>query len=57
MEYDINLGRILEDLFDDMVAKDMKDEHGTDNMSAVLIKFDKLGPVLWIANDLYMDFL
>lgn len=46
MEYDINLGRILEDLFDDMVAKDMKDEHGTDNMSAVLIKFDKVGQVV-----------
>ena len=39
----MNLGRILEDLFDDMVAKDVKDPHGTDNMTAVLIKFEKMG--------------
>ena len=36
-----DLGKTLEDLLDSMVAKDMKAETGTDNMSAILIKYDK----------------
>lgn len=36
------MGKILESLFDEIVAKDVKDDHGTDNMSAIIVKFDKI---------------
>lgn len=41
IEQRIPLGKILEELLDSLVAKTMKDETGTDNMSSILIKFDK----------------
>lgn len=36
-----DLGKTLEVLLDEGVAKDVKADKGTDNMSAVLIKYDK----------------
>lgn len=41
LEDRVSLGKTLEGLFDEIVARDIKEEHGTDNMSAILIKFDK----------------
>jgi serine/threonine protein phosphatase PrpC len=36
------LGRVLEELLDEIVAKDCQDATGTDNMSAILVKFDRM---------------
>lgn len=36
-----DLGQTLEELLNETVAKDVKAEKGTDNMSAILIKYDK----------------
>lgn len=40
LEKRVPLGKILEGLLDDMVAKTSKDDLGTDNMSSILVKFD-----------------
>lgn len=36
------LGKVLEQLLDELVAKEQNSETGTDNMSSILIKFDKI---------------
>lgn len=41
LEDQYKLGKIMEDLLDQLVAKESTAEYGTDNMSAILIKFDK----------------
>jgi serine/threonine protein phosphatase PrpC len=42
LEDKMPVGKIIEDLLDELVAKDSANsEYGMDNMSAVLIKFDK----------------
>lgn len=34
-------GEIIEELLDELVSKDSGNQYGMDNMSAILIKFDK----------------
>lgn len=41
LEEETKLGKIVEDLLDELLAKDSKSDTGTDNMSAILVKFDK----------------
>lgn len=50
LEEETKLGKIVEDLLDELLAKDSKSETGTDNMSAILVKFDK---TYWFALYIY----
>jgi serine/threonine protein phosphatase PrpC len=38
----VRLGNMLEGLLEEIVAKDCQGPTGTDNMSAILVKFDKI---------------
>lgn len=37
----LSIDKILEELLDELVSKDSGNQYGMDNMSAILIKFDK----------------
>lgn len=41
LDRDVSLSKIVEDLLDELVSKDSGNQYGMDNMSAILIRFNK----------------
>lgn len=41
LERDVAIDKIVENLLDELVSKDSSNQYGMDNMSAILIKFNK----------------
>jgi serine/threonine protein phosphatase PrpC len=41
LESDVTIDKIVENLLDELVSKDSSNQYGMDNMSAILIRFNK----------------